>query len=45
MKKCLIITSYIEGELSELIRGETFDCILCADGGYDYAKKSCITPD
>ncbi len=45
MKKCLIITSYIEGELSELIHGETFDCILCADGGYDYAKKSCITPD
>lgn len=45
MKKCAIITSYIEGNLSDLIDGYEADCILCADGGYNYAKAAGITPD
>ena len=45
MKKCVIITSYIEGSLPELIGDFNPDFILCADGGYDYAKAAGITPD
>lgn len=45
MKKCVIITSYIEGDLIELIGDYEPDFILCADGGYDYAKVAGITPD
>lgn len=44
MKKCVIITSYIEGNLTELMRGYEPDYILCADGGYNYAKKAGIVP-
>ena len=45
MKKCVIITSYIEGNLVDLIGDFDPDFILCADGGYDYAKAAGITPD
>lgn len=45
MKKCVIITSYIEGNLRRLLEGEQPDLILCADGGYDHAKDAGITPD
>lgn len=45
MKKCLIITSYIEGSLSEIIGDEAFDFILCADGGWDHALQAGLTPD
>ena len=45
MKKCVIITSYIEGVLPELIGDFDPDFILCADGGYDYAKAAGIIPD
>lgn len=45
MKKCLIITSYIEGNLTDLIGDFNPDFILCADGGYDYASASGIIPD
>lgn len=45
MKKCLIITSYIEGNLTELISGFDPDFILCADGGYNHAKEAGILPD
>ena len=45
MKKCVIITSYIEGNLVELIGDFDPDFILCADGGYDYASASGIVPD
>ena len=45
MKKCVIITSYIEGDLIDLIGDFRPDFILCADGGYDYAKAAGITPD
>lgn len=45
MKKCVIITSYIEGNLIELIGNFQPDFILCADGGYDYAEAAGIKPD
>ena len=45
MKKCVIITSYIEGNLIELIGDFQPDFILCADGGYDYAEAAGIKPD
>ncbi|MCB6993633.1 thiamine diphosphokinase [bacterium 210820-DFI.6.37] len=45
MKKCAIITSYIEGNLPDLMDGYEPDCILCADGGYNYAQAAEITPD
>lgn len=45
MKKCVIITSYIEGNLSSLMEGEHPDLILCADGGYDHAKNAGVIPD
>lgn len=45
MKKCIIITSYIEGDLKHLIGDFKPDLILCADGGYDHAKSAGIIPD
>lgn len=45
MKKCLIITSYLEGDLHALTAGFEPDFILCADGGYDHAKAAGIKPD
>lgn len=45
MKKCIIITSFIEGDLSKLMEGQKADLILCADGGYDLARKAGIVPD
>lgn len=44
MKKCIIITSYIEGNLTELMKGYEPDYILCADGGYNHAQKAGIIP-
>jgi len=45
MKKCLIITSYIEGSLADITEGFEPDYILCADGGFDHAKTAGIKPD
>lgn len=45
MKKCVIITSYIEGNVTELIGDFKPDFVLCADGGYDHAKAAGIVPD
>lgn len=45
MKKCIIITSFIEGDLAELMQGQEADFVLCADGGYDHARKAGIVPD
>lgn len=44
MKKCAIITSYIEGNLHELMGDFQPDFILCADGGYDHAVAAGMTP-
>lgn len=46
--KTMIITSYIEGDIEEikdLIVNMERDFCICADGGYDYALLSGITPD
>ena len=45
MKKCIIITSYIEGDLLKLIGNENPDFVICADGGYDHAQAAGIVPD
>lgn len=44
MKKCIIITSFINGTIRDLIdSGEAF--IICADGGYARARAEQIEPD
>ena len=43
--KYLIITPYIEGDLADVIDGETFDRVICADDSLDLAKGALITPD
>jgi len=45
MKKCYIITAYIEGNLSKIISPQKSDFIICADGGYEIAVSFSITPD
>lgn len=45
MKKCVIFTSYIEGNPIELIGDFNPDFIMCADGGFDHAAASGIVPD
>ena len=45
MKKCYIITSYIEGELSDIISPDAADFIICADGGYELASAFGVVPD
>jgi thiamine pyrophosphokinase len=45
MKKCLVITAYIEGTLSEALPEEAPDFTICADGGYDIALTLGLAPD
>lgn len=45
MKKCTIITSYIEGDLLQLMDPDDPGLLICADGGYDHARNAGITPD
>lgn len=45
MKKCAIIPSYIEGNLSELFPDPENYYVICADGGYEKAKQAGIRPD
>lgn len=45
MKRCIIITSYIEGNLADIVEICENDYVICADGGYDHAKKFNIIPD
>ena len=45
MKKCVIFTSYIEGNPVELIGDFAPDFIMCADGGFDHAAAAGIVPD
>ena len=45
MKKCVIITSYVEGNPKKLIGDFSPDFIICADGGYDHAAAAGIVPD
>ena len=43
--KTLIITPYINGNLSEIIRGERFDRVICADASFGIAETAGISPD
>lgn len=45
MKRCVIITGFITGNLKKLIRIKKNDFIICADKGYVYAKSAKIKPD
>lgn len=45
MKKCLIITAYLEGAEQLCFAPSDYDCILCADGGLPRAKELGLTPD
>lgn len=45
MKRCVIITGFITGNLKKLIRIKKNDFIICADKGYAYAKSAKIKPD
>ena len=45
MKKCYIITSYIEGRLPGIISPGGSDIIICADGGFNAAMSFGLTPD
>ena len=42
MKRCYIITSYVEGAFPEIEDGEY---IICADGGYEVAVSHGLSPD
>ncbi len=42
---CLIITPYIEGALSDIIKGRKFDVVLCADASYEAAAAAGLTVD
>lgn len=44
MEKCIIITSYIEGKIKDLVDISREDYVICADGGYDLAVAEDITP-
>lgn len=45
MKKCLIVTAYVEGDLSDIFNIDEFDYIMCADNGYYIASNAGIKPD
>ena len=45
MSKCVIIAPLYRGEEAEWLRREPGDLILCADGGYDAARRYGIEPD
>lgn len=44
MCKCIIITSYLTGEIRKIVEIDSTDYIICADGGYDLAFKENIKP-
>jgi thiamine pyrophosphokinase len=44
MKRCILIPSFVEGEITELITPLPTDLIVCADSGYLLAQKSGLFP-
>lgn len=42
--RCIVITSYLDGLIKDCIQLNSTDYIICADGGYDLAKKESIVP-
>ena len=45
MSRCVILTAYLMGDPTELLEKESFDYLICADGGYHYADQAKIVPD
>lgn len=45
MKKCAIITTFIEGNIKELLPNPEDYFVICADGGYARAAEAGIKPD
>lgn len=45
MKRCIILTSQLEGRVTDLITQEAGDFILCADGGLVHALEQGLRPD
>jgi len=45
MGKCIIIAPLYQGEMREWLGKEEGDLLICADGGYDAAKKHGLKPD
>lgn len=45
MKRCLIFTAYCEGDPAVLIGRESYNVVLCADGGYLFARQAGVSPD
>ena len=45
IKRCVIITAFLDCKLSEIYTKEKSDYIICADGGIKYAEECGIFPD
>lgn len=45
IKRCVIITAFVDGNISEIYQKESSDYIICADGGTQIAEKGGIVPD
>lgn len=45
MKRCIILTSLLEGRVTDLITPGFGDLILCADGGFSHALEQGVRPD
>lgn len=45
MKRCIILTSLLEGRVTDLITPVAEDLILCADGGFSHALEQGIRTD
>ncbi len=44
MKRCVIITGYVQGKIQQAISIQPNDTILCADAGLDFALQEGIRP-
>lgn len=45
MKRCFIITAFLNGNIKYDLNINENDFIICADGGYKFAKQAGITPN
>lgn len=45
IKRCVIITAFLDCELLKVYKKQEHDYIICADGGITIAEKSGIIPD
>ena len=45
IKRCVIITAFLDCKLSEIYTKEESDYVICADGGITIAEESGVIPD